>query len=235
MELPDDDPQAVRLMIHYFYHLDYPHVSLYDASLEENLPERRETNRMSSPDNAMVPGDGLEEPIYDVPSEKIEAEPASEPVDDVWSGLRKKSKRSKKEKKGPRVSNSPVPLWRASSPISLPGTPINEVIQEPNLVLHAEVYALAEKYGIEGLKYLALEKFGVDSSKHWNTEDFLQAAKVVYTSTIDEDRAMRDVVIKTFHEHKALLSTQLARNFLRDIEGLAYDLLLRVWDGTTWR
>ncbi|KAI1291216.1 hypothetical protein F5Y03DRAFT_403570 [Xylaria venustula] len=49
------------------------------------------------------------------------------------------------------------------------------------------VYALAKKYNIPGLK---------------------EAAKEAYTSTIEADRGLRDVMVTTFHEHPELLDQE---------------------------
>lgn len=38
---------------------------------------------------------------------------------------------------------------------------------EPNLVLHARMYAAARKFGVDGLKALALDKFKIQLTRHW--------------------------------------------------------------------
>lgn len=38
---------------------------------------------------------------------------------------------------------------------------------EPNLVLHARMYAAGRKFGVEGLKALALDKFKIQLTRHW--------------------------------------------------------------------
>ncbi len=65
---------------------------------------------------------------------------------------------------------------------------------EPTLVTHAKAYALAEKYIIDGLKGLALRKFKV-ATESLDVDHFLQATQEVYTSTIEGDRGLRDVVV----------------------------------------
>jgi hypothetical protein len=37
----------------------------------------------------------------------------------------------------------------------------------PHLLLHAKMYAAAERYQIGGLKALALDKFKIQLTRHW--------------------------------------------------------------------
>jgi hypothetical protein len=56
-----------------------------------------------------------------------------------------------------------------------------------NLSLHAKVYALGEKYGIEHLKLFAIQKFEAEVESHLQSKDFLLAIEEAYTSTVEED------------------------------------------------
>ncbi len=60
-------------------------------------------------------------------------------------------------------------------------------------MVHAKIYALAEKYLIPGLKALAVRKFDIASAKHWDSDDFLKAAQEAYTSTIETDRGLKAI------------------------------------------
>lgn len=81
----------------------------------------------------------------------------------------------------------------------------NSSVADSVLVLHARVYALGEKYMVEGLKALAIENFSNSARNLWNTDGFFEAAREVYTSTIDSDRGLRDIVVKVFHDHQERL------------------------------
>ncbi|KAF5709420.1 speckle-type POZ [Fusarium mundagurra] len=96
-----------------------------------------------------------------------------------------------------------------------------------NLTLFAKVYALGEKYGIPGLKTIALSKFETLAKAYAQTEDFRLAVHEVYTSTIDQDRGLRDVVVSTVEENLVLLNNQ---NFedLTKTTALGHDLLMKV-------
>ena len=227
--MPEDDPQAVKLMIYYFYHLDYPYVSLYDTLWNsEDMSEK-----VSSDED------------FDLPSTKLTAESSEQNLGVHTSGdlpegldqsivedsfeVRPKMKKTKHNSARDSTSRTKAHKisWRERE--ALMGD-----VSQPNLVIHARLYSLAEKYGILGLKAVALEKFQNELSQHWNTDDFLQAAEIVYTSTVDDDRAMRDVVVKTFYEHKALLNKQQALDCLHWVDGLAYDLVIRISERAQW-
>lgn len=157
ISLSEDDPQAVQMMIHYFYHLDYPHVFPDSEDLSEESP-----------------------------------------------------------KLSPLVAGSLIPVSDANI--------------GSNLIIHARVFALAEKYYIDGLMALALTYFETEVIFHWDTDNFLQAAVVVYTSTPDTVRGMRDVVVETFDSHRSLLFSSEVREIVKVTEGLAYDILIHTLD-----
>lgn len=150
VNLPEDIPDAVEMMMHYFYHLDYPCKAFWESEKRNHVQD---------------PG-------------------ASD-----WSSI-----------------------------FSL----------KLGLALHAQVYALAEKYAIEGLKSVALEKFKKDAESNWSSQVFLDAAKIVYTSTVGSDRGLRDIVVRNFYSNQWLLIQPRALETVRDTDGLAYDLLVYV-------
>lgn len=100
------------------------------------------------------------------------------------------------------------------------------------MTIHAKVYALAEKYDIQCLKNKALEKFRKEVDACWMSADFLRAAEEVYTSTMDHDRSMRDVVVETFTQHPNLLDREETQNMVRGLD-LCYDLMMQFRAGFT--
>ncbi|KAF5689979.1 speckle-type POZ [Fusarium denticulatum] len=96
-----------------------------------------------------------------------------------------------------------------------------------NLRLFAKVYAIGEKYGIPGLKAIALSKFETLAKAYAQTEDFRLAVHEVYTSTIDQDRGMRDVVVETVEENIALLNDEGYEALSKNTE-LGHDLLMKM-------
>ncbi|EFQ96930.1 hypothetical protein MGYG_08855 [Nannizzia gypsea CBS 118893] len=70
-----------------------------------------------------------------------------------------------------------------------------------NMLFHARVYKVAEKYIIPDLKEKALEKFEAAVRTCWGTDDFPSAIEEVYTSIPAIDRVLRDVISQTAFEN----------------------------------
>ncbi|RKK27001.1 hypothetical protein BFJ66_g16860 [Fusarium oxysporum f. sp. cepae] len=100
-------------------------------------------------------------------------------------------------------------------------------LQVKFLVLHAKVYALAEKYDVLGLKEMAQRCFRIISNcGGCCSKEFAQACEFVYTTTIDSDRGLRDVVVQSLHEHPRALDEEHIRSAMRLLPDLPYDLVL---------
>ncbi|KAK3291910.1 BTB/POZ protein [Chaetomium fimeti] len=165
IDLPDDDPQAVKLMIRYFYYLDYPQ----QPEAQDKGPGT--PNKVSTKTNFPMPA--------------------------MAAGAKKSGPKKK-------VGYSP----------------------QPNLTVHARVYALAEKYDIKGLKTLSLGKFEIEADLHWDSDDFMCAVEEVYTSTVDEDRGMRDAVVEAVYNNAGVLEKESMQNLVKRLP-LCFDLMMR--------
>ena len=95
---------------------------------------------------------------------------------------------------------------------------------ESHLILHTRVYALAEKYDIPSLKYLARRKFEMEMACYYDSPEFAEAIEDVYCSTIDSDRGLRDIVLETFKCHPQLANTQDVFKVIRETPSLAFEL-----------
>lgn len=95
---------------------------------------------------------------------------------------------------------------------------------ESHLVLHTQVYALGEKYDIPSLKQLARQKFEMAAACYYDAAELAEAIDMVYQSTIDTDRGLRDVVVQLFRMHPQLAQTQDMYAVIKDTPGLALDL-----------
>jgi hypothetical protein len=69
------------------------------------------------------------------------------------------------------------------------------------LSIHADMYALGDKYQVAGLQNVAASKFKACLAHHRNSPDFITALQTVYTSTPDSNRMLRDVVVQGFKDH----------------------------------
>ncbi|KAF5616481.1 speckle-type poz [Fusarium sp. NRRL 25303] len=192
VHLPEDDPFAIKAMLYYLYHLDYPLMAAPVVDVDEADMARPFTFRCTYQPSALT--------VID---------PAA---GTVHTPLSKKAKKIKKKEELRCQAQPP------QGPQSVP--PI------PNLCLHAKVYALGEKYGIEDLKRLALDKFDAEAKHHWQSDDFLHAIREVYRSTMDEDHHLRDVVVEVVYAHMELLDQSRWQESIKDL-GLCFDLLMR--------
>ncbi|KAK3947616.1 hypothetical protein QBC32DRAFT_80508 [Pseudoneurospora amorphoporcata] len=94
------------------------------------------------------------------------------------------------------------------------------------LLTHAKIYALAEKYLISGLKAVALRQFKAAATVSLDIDDFLGAALVVYESTIEDDRGLRDVVVETLYKNSEWLDEEKVRDVVKELGALTYDMVI---------
>ncbi|CAJ0542831.1 Ff.00g002750.m01.CDS01 [Fusarium sp. VM40] len=98
--------------------------------------------------------------------------------------------------------------------------------KEPAMVFHAKVYQIADKYGIFSLKEHAKQKFSPAVKASWSTEDFPITINVVYTTTLSEDRGLRDLVVETSNANlEKLISRDGFCQALRSTTDFAADLV----------
>ncbi|KAF2107103.1 hypothetical protein BDV96DRAFT_309347 [Lophiotrema nucula] len=94
------------------------------------------------------------------------------------------------------------------------------------LLLHAKMYAVADKYQVVGLKDLAKEKFERACKQFWNSEDhFITAAEHVFSSTPDSDKGLRDIITSTLASHPELIDIPGIDVLMSKDNGLAYGLV----------
>lgn len=93
------------------------------------------------------------------------------------------------------------------------------------LLLHAKMYEIGDKYNVVGLKPLAQEKFARSCNLHWNTEHFAPAANYAFSTTPENDHGLRDIVSKTISDHIGLLNKPAVEAVLNEFNGLAVSVL----------
>ncbi|RYP11327.1 hypothetical protein DL764_000145 [Monosporascus ibericus] len=265
--LAEDDPQAVSLMLHYLYHLDYPEVqgetkngvNGQDASqanpVENFSPlEKKEPgaviNGNADNSNATTNGQPQRPMEYSIENEQF-VDPVSSPIPAGDNGADAASKKSKKKKRRNTQaesdsSSAAVAVRTQTQAQSQEPLPAGAATAQPsNLAVHAQLYALASKYAVEGLyalaskyaveglKALAAERFERGIGLHWETEDFLRAAREAYTSTDRADRRLRDAVLGAIKAHPQLLERTGVQEVIRGLE-LSFDLLMHMRSGPNW-
>lgn len=71
----------------------------------------------------------------------------------------------------------------------------------------ARVYAIADKYGVGLLKDLAKQNFAtaITGTTAADIPSFIEAIRVIYTSTLGSDRGLRDCILPKLQELKQQL------------------------------
>lgn len=94
-----------------------------------------------------------------------------------------------------------------------------------NICLYAKVYAIGDKYGIPSLKEVALAKFQKTAELAWSVDEFCIAVRIAFTTTMDEDRGLRNIVVRVLKERtRDVAENATMERTTRDIDGLAYSL-----------
>jgi len=97
------------------------------------------------------------------------------------------------------------------------------------MVFHAQVYCLADRYMMAALKQLAKDKFEAAVKTGWSMDDFLLAVDVVYSSSPEGDRGLRDLVVEVSSSGEnleKLLKSVGFRNLLSEKPGFAADIII---------
>jgi len=196
INLPEDDPELIRLMIDYLYRLDYDHTNGKTSS-RDVFEQRPGPTSVRDRDDAF----DIYEPEH-------------------FQLFRRRHMAEEENRKGKGSISYDEHL--ATNHLDWPRS------QKTGLATHARMYALADKYQISGLKALAQRKFQKAALQHWNSEEFAPALRIVYTSTLEEDRGLRDVVISTISRDR-LLEKPEVRTAVKELPELAFGLLMYIW------
>ncbi|KAI5377061.1 hypothetical protein J4E82_004144 [Alternaria postmessia] len=97
--------------------------------------------------------------------------------------------------------------------------------ESDQLLLHAKMYEIADKYDAVGLKDLAIEKFKWACQYLWDDDKFSIAADHVFSTTPDHDKGLRDIVSETIGAHMGLVKKPEVKVLLTEFNGLALGVL----------
>lgn len=96
---------------------------------------------------------------------------------------------------------------------------------------HADVYALADKYNIQGLKRFAAEKIEVNIGFMHVGRAFSTLARHVYDSTPDTDLALRDMIAQRLSLHLGHGGMgKITKYLLQSVPSLSFDILRFMYD-----
>ena len=96
------------------------------------------------------------------------------------------------------------------------------------MLRHAQIYTLADKYSILGLKHYSAEKFGetINGEYHGLWPDLVACVREVYTATPDHDRKLRDQLRTAIRKNMRIAEVDDGKKLLIEIPQLAVDVLL---------
>ncbi|KAH6954354.1 hypothetical protein DER45DRAFT_615683 [Fusarium avenaceum] len=234
VKLDYDDPIAVRMMIEYLYLLTYtpPLKNIHDSTINADLsPTSYSDKRKSDMElwgesfvgNKRIRTLNSSDPSLETPT-CSGTSTFREGMPQDGEGAASLSSHVTQPTQSPGLGFDPIPTTNppsASPPASGPNQP-----PAANLCLHVKVYSLGEKYGIEHLKMFAVRRFEAEVESHLQSIDFLLAIEEAYTSTIEEDRGLRDAIVRTLKKHKDLLKKDYLQELVKSTQ-LGYDLVMK--------
>ncbi|PPJ51972.1 hypothetical protein CBER1_10703 [Cercospora berteroae] len=212
IDLSEDDEDAVEQMIHYLYHLDYLNEEPQQRP-SEMFRHRAYTNRKVTP--SKIDFSQIEDPLL-----------AQAGFYDKQNSPSRSRTNSSSAKQPPTTAHRPDTPQQGSQHDGEEGYAEEDdnTECESHLVLHTQVYALGEKYDIPSLKQLARQKFEMAAACYYDAPELAEAIELVYQSTVDTDRGLRDIVLQLFRRHPQLANTQDIYAVIKETPGLALDL-----------
>jgi len=227
IDLSEDEPEAVEHMVNYFYHLDYLKTkrssrSSRASSSAGSRPVSPVVRRSKKLNLALV-----EDPLLAAAASNTLNVPNSYGVIAPSNPMTPPA-----EVHDPFGKVAPYSRVRhavAEDTFDYSSLEQGPDIQMPYLITHAKVYAIAEKYGITGLKALARTKFASQLTVHRDSSELPEALQEVYESTVDTDRGLRDVVIQTFRTYPELARRKDVEAVVKDTPNLAWELFRVGW------
>lgn len=92
-------------------------------------------------------------------------------------------------------------------------------------LMHAKLFAAAVKYQIPALRNLAAAKFRMNAELNRSNGTFGETIRIVYTTTPEDVRELRDVVADLLMIYSSLLDREDIKAVVMDIDHLAWELL----------
>lgn len=226
IDLSEDEPEAVEHMVNYFYHLDYLKTKRSSRSSRASSsassrpvspivrrPKKLNLALVEDPLLAAAASNTLNVQTYGVPAPSNPMTPPDERHDPFAKV----------------VPYSPVRHTTDEDAFDYSSYEQEPDVQKPYLMTHTKVYAIAEKYGITGLKTLARSKFASQLKVHRDSSELPEALQEVYETTVDSDRGLRDIVIQTFRTYPELARRKDVEAIVKDTPNLAWELFRVGW------
>ncbi|KAI1013631.1 hypothetical protein LB503_010605, partial [Fusarium chuoi] len=194
IELPDDDPFAVSMMIEYLYHQKY--TIPWDAKL---VPKEQRSPAVTST-------------------------PATAPSQRTRHSFSSDS--SATQSRLHPLQGTVVSALLSEEPGSH-----ESLVPYQNLHVHCKLFVLGQKYGISGLKDLAVHNFEAEvymefeSSSVGHIGDLIHVMKEVYACAAEAGRPLCNAIVRILKSKPKLFEREDMKEFLKE-EGLAYDMVM---------
>ena len=113
------------------------------------------------------------------------------------------------------------------------------LVQAPGLGVHALMYGVGDKYGIQGLKSTcaqkmtaAIEVIDWKRNPQAEIEEYATAVAFAYTTEPDSDKGLRTVMVDSIKEHvKSLMKIKEFAEIVEMAPQFAIDLIARLTEG----
>ncbi|KAK3719921.1 hypothetical protein LTR37_004044 [Vermiconidia calcicola] len=223
--LPDEEPEVVRLLVEYLYLLDY---EPFEVAATEDVTSRGDSSSDADRTSLRSSQAGQYGQVYGTSAISAFGGPQS-PFSQMFRNRTESALTVHALPSGDFHGTFGRPSTRNRKPngSSMAPGPSPLATNAPCLALHARMYTAGHKYGIEGLKKLALDKFKIQLTRHWDSEELAEAIHIVYNTTPASDKEMREAVADTLDWHSRLLDKPEMEIAIMEINGLAYELLKR--------
>lgn len=100
-----------------------------------------------------------------------------------------------------------------------------ELCKAEDFLLHAKMYETGDKYEVVGLKDLAKDKFKASCKHFWRNPSFALAVRHAFSTTVEDDTGLRDIVSATTSEHLELVNDPEVGAILAEFNGSALGIL----------
>jgi hypothetical protein len=99
-----------------------------------------------------------------------------------------------------------------------------------SLLLDVKLYIMGDKYDVQRLKSLAKAKYETAVATEWNIDSSFSASlKLLYEETLDSDRFLKDIAMKTASDHaKELTDRGEFVSLCKENGEIAFDIL-KAW------
>ncbi|DAA76419.1 TPA_exp: Uncharacterized protein A8136_0733 [Trichophyton benhamiae CBS 112371] len=109
----------------------------------------------------------------------------------------------------------------------------NPAASAASFIFDAQVFAVAEKYDVEGLKFCVKDKFHASILSDWKDDDYPDVIRGVYDIPTT-DPALRDTLVQvTCANINNLIQKDEFKSALNDVPGFAVQLITRLVDNNS--